>query len=226
MSAPIRDDCRQVRLSLGTYVLGVVDPPERAAVTAHLQACPGCREELAELAGLPGLLGMLDEPQVAALAGPAEPAGQPVHRLLEAAAARLGQQNRQRRRRIAAAAGGGFLTAGAASAAIVLGGQAAGSATTQVTTATAKSVTARVEATPRQWGTQLRLQLTGVAKGQRCRLVVVDRSGATDVAASWRAEYDGADGVTGSTGLPVNRVAAFRVVTPDGRVLLTLPGPS
>ena len=49
-------DCRDIRHALGVYVLGAIDPAERAMVDAHLSTCPECREELAGLAGLPALL--------------------------------------------------------------------------------------------------------------------------------------------------------------------------
>ena len=39
--------CRTFRESLGIYVVGAIEPSERAAVDAHLSQCPECREELA-----------------------------------------------------------------------------------------------------------------------------------------------------------------------------------
>ena len=44
-------DCTDARLSLGVYVLGAIDPAERALVDAHLATCRDCRDELAGLAG-------------------------------------------------------------------------------------------------------------------------------------------------------------------------------
>src|SRR5262252_9676729 len=49
-------ECRQIRQALGVYVLGAIDPAERAQVDEHLAACLECREELASLAGLPAML--------------------------------------------------------------------------------------------------------------------------------------------------------------------------
>jgi hypothetical protein len=43
-------DCRDIRHALGVYVLGAIDPAERAVVDSHLSSCPECREELAGLA--------------------------------------------------------------------------------------------------------------------------------------------------------------------------------
>jgi hypothetical protein len=49
-------DCEEARISLGVYVLGAIDPAERAMVEGHLATCQACRDELAGLAGLPALL--------------------------------------------------------------------------------------------------------------------------------------------------------------------------
>src|SRR5262249_56994587 len=48
--------CREIRHSLGVYVLGAIEPGDRAQVDEHLATCADCREELASLAGLPALL--------------------------------------------------------------------------------------------------------------------------------------------------------------------------
>ena len=45
--------CGDIRLALGVYVVGAIDPAERSIVDAHLSHCAACREELAGLAGLP-----------------------------------------------------------------------------------------------------------------------------------------------------------------------------
>jgi anti-sigma factor RsiW len=55
----VSEDCAAVRISLGVYVLGALEPAERAVTQAHVAGCPACREELALISGLPGLLGRL-----------------------------------------------------------------------------------------------------------------------------------------------------------------------
>jgi hypothetical protein len=62
-------ECQHVRQSLGVYVLGAIDPAERAEVDAHLAGCPDCRAELAGLAGLPALLGRVPVSEAARIAG-------------------------------------------------------------------------------------------------------------------------------------------------------------
>jgi anti-sigma factor RsiW len=61
------DDCTEIRIELGVYLLGAISPAKRAAVARHLASCQQCREEVAGLAALPGLLRRLpaaiaDEP--------------------------------------------------------------------------------------------------------------------------------------------------------------------
>ena len=48
--------CREMRQLLGVYVVGAIDPAERAAVEEHLAECASCRDELAGLASLPAML--------------------------------------------------------------------------------------------------------------------------------------------------------------------------
>jgi Putative zinc-finger len=64
MTAMTGPACRQIRQLLGVYVVGAIDPAERAIVDYHLQDCPACREELSGLAGLPALLGRVPREDV------------------------------------------------------------------------------------------------------------------------------------------------------------------
>jgi len=67
-SAPRAMECLEARISLGVYVLGAIDPAERAQVDAHLMTCRDCRDELAGLAGLPALLSRVSMEEAIALA--------------------------------------------------------------------------------------------------------------------------------------------------------------
>ncbi len=68
LRAPRAMDCPEARISLGVYVLGAIDPAERALVDAHLATCRDCRDELAGLAGLPALLARVSTEEAIALA--------------------------------------------------------------------------------------------------------------------------------------------------------------
>ena len=66
--SPPPGDCAQVRIALGVYVLGAIDPAERALVDAHLATCEACQAELADLADLPALLAMIPAEEALTLA--------------------------------------------------------------------------------------------------------------------------------------------------------------
>ena len=57
-------DCTEARPSLGVYVLGAIDPAERALVDGHLVTCQECQDELAGLAGLPALLARVNPDEI------------------------------------------------------------------------------------------------------------------------------------------------------------------
>ena len=93
-------------IDLGCYVLGSLNPAERANVEEHLDECDVCRAELISLAGLPGLLARVS-PQEAATGLPtARP------QLLEGLLARAAEQRRTRSHRLIAAAAALVLVVG------------------------------------------------------------------------------------------------------------------
>lgn len=100
--------CEEVRISLGSYVLGALDAEETAEVEAHLDTCAACRAELAELSGLPPLLARVSAEDIERAAAPpravldgvfadaaaSEPAPVPETVAVVAAPARRGRRSR------------------------------------------------------------------------------------------------------------------------------------
>ncbi|MEV8634430.1 zf-HC2 domain-containing protein [Streptosporangium sp. NPDC051023] len=74
-----------MRMSLGVYVLGALEPEECVLVEAHLAECDGCRAEFEELTGVAGFLGKVSEEDVAQAASPPHAV---LERLLSASAKR------------------------------------------------------------------------------------------------------------------------------------------
>jgi hypothetical protein len=211
------------RLSLGAYVLGALDPVERAHVEAHLAACPACRDELAELAGLPGLLSRIDPDDVAGRAPAAARAPAPglADRLVE----RLRAARRARRRRVGAFAAGALAVAlvGIAIALATTDDSTAPAGRPAVTAATGPGgVRATMALQPAAWGTAVRVSLRGVPAGTRCRLVAVSRGGRREVAGTWRADYEGHADVTTATAIQQSDLASLDVVA-GGRRLVRVP---
>lgn len=241
-------DCTDARALLGVYVLGAIEPAERARLEAHLESCPACRDELAGLAGLPALLGRVDEAQVTELAGP-DP------ELLEGLLARAAAERRPAwGRRLG---GGGSWAPLAAAACLLLvvgalfGGLLTGigrddrtasppTVTPSVSPSTAPSpspqgerisaedprtgVKGYVLLREKKWGTSLDFFLAGVKKGSRCKLRVVARDGRRDMLGSWYVPYDEGYGqYPASTMFRREELYAFEVIGLDGKPLLTIP---
>lgn len=211
--------CSDATHALGAYVVGALDPRERADVEAHLGLCPACRDELALLAPLPGLLSRLTAEE--AEAGPPsldsiDGGGAMLERLLAAAARE--RRVASRRRWLAAAAAVVVLAGGTTAG--VAGWRAAHEQNWQRVTATAGAVRMSVEIEPASTGTSLDLGLRGVARGERCRLIAVSDTGARDVAGSWEATYDGTATIRGTTSITRDHLARLVVETYDGRQLV------
>jgi len=218
--------CVQVRWDLGVYVLGAIQPAQRARADRHLAACPRCRAELAGLAGLPALLRKVPADEAFRLSlGNAGPAGPPLTAL-------LGRTARVRRRwRLAAAAA--VITAGAAAVSGLLAVQparlpAAGVPRWAVTVQAADPATrawAAVRYTPESWGTELEVRVAGVAAGTACQLWVTGPHGQEVAAGGWTIAVGQQPAwFPASVPFPAATVRAFEV-TAGHRVLVTVGAP-
>ncbi|MFI6457597.1 anti-sigma factor family protein [Streptosporangium amethystogenes] len=266
--------CDEVRMSLGVYLLGALEPDERVLVEAHLAECAECAAELAELSGVATFLGRVSEDDVAQVASPPTAV---LERLLSAKAKR----RRTTRLMLGLAAsvlvvglGGGTVWAVIQSPGDVVSvaGPAPESAADLSTqdrrtqeeyaeplSASASAPDAKAAPTPEpgadsqlllapsdlrvtgkdedgtvravvtasagQGATTVKVVLTGVAKGTRCRLDVIGDGGVRETAGNWtvnRAAYDESGAFTGTTTIPPERITSFEISTAGGRVLLTV----
>jgi hypothetical protein len=210
------------RLSLGAYVLGALDPVERAQVDAHLSECAECRDELAGLAAMPGLLARVRLEDVL------EPHPSPSPAMAARLIGRLRNARRRRRRRMAVAASTTALALVGVGAIVIAnrdtGGGDSASEVAAVSAANPRTgVAAQIGLRPASWGTAIRVRLRGVQPGTRCRLIAISKSGRREVAGTWRATYDGTADVQAATAIPKNELATFAVVTGGGRALVRAP---
>lgn len=216
----------QLRHALGSYVLGSLEPTERAAVQAHLGGCAACREELASYAGLPALMSRVSIDQVREPPPPVPPAV--LGRALEAVAAeRAGTLVHLHRWRLATV----LSAAAAIVVAVVLGVSTvtARPATTPTGVAlvaaagVTASGTATLEAKP--WGTAITLQLNGLPQGEGFTAWVTAADGTGTIAATWSPTPDGHVVLTGAANVQDDHVAGVQV-RQGAATLLTLPGRS
>lgn len=215
-------------VSLGAFVLGALEPAERAAFESHLAGCPTCQAELVRLAPLPGLLhqiapeDFLDEPEET---WTTTPDGEPIEPPLPEA------PSAPRRRRY-------WLVAAAAVLALLIGvgGVLGYQAMTRSSTPVAQSVTwsaddpasgmhADAQLIDRAWGTEVRLRLDESPSGKPCKLVVRDRNGGREVAGWWSSGYDTKDIIPGSTSMGITDISHLQIVTDDDKVLVDIPAP-
>ena len=222
--------CREIKQALGVYVLGAIDPAERALVEEHLSSCQECREELASLAGLPAMLRKVPVVEAERLAAPEqdpELAGVPSAELLTSLIARTANVRRMHRWRTVAAA--------AAVAIVALGGGAfvanalqpsgapasVGHTHTVAWHQTSGSGPAGAHLTVRYrhepWGTQMDVNVAGLQPGSVCEFQVTDVTGGRSVVGSWKV-WPGTSWYPASIWLGEDEVRSFQVII-DGKVV-------
>ena len=186
--------CREIRQSLGVYVLGAIHPAERAQVDEHFATCADCREELASLAGLPAMLRKVPVVEAERLAAPdAEPGLSvvPSEEMLKSLVARTANVRGIHRWR-------GVLAA-AAAAIVALGGGAAIATALQPSSppvvaehwhralgGSAAGIHLTVMYRPVESGTLIKANATGLRPGVVCQLQVVDAHGNVMPLGSWQ----------------------------------------
>jgi anti-sigma factor RsiW len=212
----VKDGCP--RTDLGAYLVGSLDPAERAEVEQHLATCTDCLSEMAELAPLPGVLGRIDAAEAR------DRLLTPSPDLLSRALAAIDEHEQKERRRLLR-----WKTAAAAAAVVAVLAGALPQLITKGAEDTPMAVMAGVTAAgmgsmhQRAWGTAVHLELTGLPPASGYRAYATARDGRTEVAANWGASPDGRATVVGTTAIPRNELASIQIRTVDGRPLLTLP---
>lgn len=225
--------CAAARRGLGVYVLGAMDPADRAKLEQHLTSCPRCREELAGLAGLPALLRKVPVARAVMLCseagGDRVTAAAAPGQLLGTLLGRVARGRRHRRWRLAAAAavllaatatGWGLQAWPPAAQLPVPAGSRWAAAAVGFSPATGVGATVRY--TARAWGTQLEVHLTGIPSGTTCQFWVT-ASGGQDVAAGGWAITVGLQHTwyPASAPVPVSGLGSFEV-TSAGKTLVTV----
>ena len=222
------DSCAQVRLELGVYLLGAIDPAQRALAGRHLRTCPTCRAELSDLAGLPSLLRRIPADAVGQLVHDNTPhavPAQPPSTLLRRVAA-----IRRRRRILTITAAAITATATAVSGVLALHGTArpaaavpAARAVTVQGTDPATGAWAAVRYTSQPWGTELQVSITGIVPGTRCRLLVTGTGGQEVAAGGWDlAASQQPAWYSASVPFKATSLRSFEIIT--GRtILVTIP---
>jgi hypothetical protein len=211
------------------YVMGRMSEIERRAFERHLLGCADCSARVAEIADMPTLLGTLSESDLALLAAD-EPAP-PLPETLLPALLRTARGERRRR---------GWLIGSVASAAaavivtlaVALVGPSGGAdpQAQAMTKLTSRPMHASIALKSTAWGTKISLtcsyDITDYASPEgEYQLVIVDRSGVSRVAGSWKLESDHATHFVTGSAVPTSQIARVDVTLPSGEpVLQYTPG--
>jgi anti-sigma-K factor RskA len=214
----------QLRLSLGSYVLGSLEPADRATLDAHLPGCPACREELASYAALPALMSRLSIDQVRQPTPTVPPTV--LNRALNTVAAErnstVTQLHRWRRATVLSAAAATIV-------AVVLGATLLHTQTpsppegTPLIAAAGVSASGSASLQAKPWGTALTLQLQGLPQGDSFTAWVTAPNGTRSIAATWTPSPNGHATLTGAANITDTTHAALQIMQGD-TTLLTLPG--
>lgn len=207
-----------LRELLGPYVLGGLDAADRALLDRHLTTCLDCREELASFAGLPALLRLGADRVLSSMSEPSDGA------LARALDSVRGERKRRRRMAQLASAAAVVLGLGATTAGLAaVQGDDPTTSPTAVSLVAASGSTSRGQTslTARPWGTSVDLELSGLPQEQRFVVWVVSADGTRQQAATWASTPDGVARVTGASALARSEVAAVRVTTSAGALLLS-----
>jgi anti-sigma-K factor RskA len=169
-------DHEALRELLGAYVLGQLDAPSRAAVEAHLPSCAPCRAEVTELGPVVVALQQLD-PTVS-------PGGNPPEHLMDDVIEHIHQRQRSAARQARwRRAGAGVLVAASLTGAFGLGSWFAdsrgGPPVVDVDlNVAAAGVSADAGLVRHTWGTELKLEATGLTEGASYTVLFVGDDGA------------------------------------------------
>lgn len=223
-------ECRDARQALGVYVVGAIEPAERALVDAHLSHCPACREELAGLAGLPSLLGRvprMDAELIARNGSGLDPVEEPPPELLRSLLRQVDARRRTRWwRGLAAAAAAVIIAVGGGAALDHVLSQHSPAATRYVASAAdvRTNVSAVVDYSPSAAGTGMRVKVSGIPVGSACNFWVVDRAGHRSLAGSWtiRISYGQVPWYAASTPVAATGLRRFEI-TSAGQALVNIP---
>ncbi|QFZ22791.1 anti-sigma factor family protein [Saccharothrix syringae] len=206
---------------LGAYLLGSLDPPERADFELHVPGCATCRREMVRLAPLPGLLGQVrledlelpfDDPAPEPALWPLPPLPEP-----EPAAPR-------RRVRWSLLVGAAALVLVVLGAVLLVPPLLRDDAPAGVTWQAANSssgAAASIDLVAKSWGTELWMTMRDMPEGARCALIVHDRAGRTEIGGWWGTDHPDDERIPGSTSFRVEEIERLDVVV-DKQVLVSV----
>ncbi|PRY29530.1 anti-sigma factor family protein [Pseudosporangium ferrugineum] len=221
-------------VDLAGYLTKSLDAEQIREIEEHLAGCDDCRAEVESLREWTMALEAVPEEML--LDGPPDDADLLLQRTLRQI--RNESAGRRHRRTALVGAAAAVILGVAVASGVVVGQSTAGPGTvaqppitrsapttvpgTRTATGVDPDTGARitVAVAPAPGWVRIKATVSGIPRGERCRLEVVDRGGTSVLAGSWVvSEAGAADGTTldGSALVPPDQVASVRVVTESGK---------
>ncbi|MEV0644024.1 zf-HC2 domain-containing protein [Phytomonospora sp. NPDC050363] len=211
------------------YVLGALDPADRARFESHLPGCAECGATVSGLAQLPGVLAHapIEDMLAEGAAPPADTLAGLIRRV------RVDRRQRKWRTALVAAAAAVLVSAGSLSAAELLRPEpesppiVAQPDSIDVVFAPVEGFDVQGDAALTRFpgGTQIRIDCAYTVKdsylgGLPYRLVVTNGKGDDDVAGSWHAKDGLSEGITLFTRWSPENIAAMEIQDLEGKTIL------
>lgn len=213
---------RQVRESLGAYVLGQLDAQEAAEVSAHIDNCHDCQAELEQLRPVVAALGSAGR-------APATPEELPLSALTKRVDAALSEEAR-RRRRVRTTRLGIALTSAAALVAVAVIAFATLSSPDPAPVAIEQvlievpdargDVTASAGLIAHTWGVEVVLTASGFTSGEVFQVDIVGVDGTRSTAGAFVGTGEKEMVCNLNSGVLRPDATAFEVIDDDGTVVL------
>ncbi|MET7862882.1 anti-sigma factor family protein [Micromonospora taraxaci] len=226
-------------VDIGGYLMGELDQEQLRRVEEHLASCAECRTEVESLQEWKHALEAV--PEAMLLDGPPEGGDLLLQRTLRQV--RGESSGHRQRRRVILSAAAVVALAAAVSGGVLLGRTTDDAPDTRALPAPSTTVTATnpatrnatttdpgtgarltVAVTPAPGWVRVNAAVSGIPRGERCRLLVVGKDGNAVLSGSWLVSEGGAaDGTTldGSALIDPAQVGEVRVENTDGKVFVT-----
>jgi hypothetical protein len=188
------ESCRDWRGDLAAFALDHLDDDARVALQAHLDGCAACRSELTELRAVAAALPDADPSHIAAAAGAAaEPPADLGERVLDLLAFERAQHRRRLRRRVGVVVGTAAAAVIAGVGLLVVGASldsSSGDSREVAFTVAPPNVEATAELHEADYGTEVKLAISGLDDGEWYWLWLTGADGDRVGAGTFKASGD------------------------------------